>query len=109
MLSYWARDRSAGGIGVEEAVRQMTSGTADLYGLSDRGRLVPGCVGDVNIIDHQALRLHRPEMVYDLPGGARRLVQGADGYLATVKAGQAIMEGAEPTGVLPGRLLRGAR
>ena len=108
MLTYWARDRSDGRLPVEEAVRQITSATADLYGLGDRGRLVPGMVGDVNVIDHDALRLHRPELVYDLPGGARRLVQHADGYLATVKCGQVTMEGGQATGATPGRLLRGA-
>lgn len=106
MLSFWARDRSKDPMSVEEAVRQITSATADLYGLSERGRLAPGKLGDMNVIDHPRLRLHRPELVHDLPGGARRLVQRADGYRCTVKAGSVTFEDGRPTGELPGALLR---
>jgi N-acyl-D-aspartate/D-glutamate deacylase len=109
MLTYWARDRAEGRLTVEDAVQQITARTADLYGLGDRGRLVPGMKGDVNVIDHDALRLHRPELVHDLPGGARRLIQRADGYVATVNAGEVVVEGGEGTGATPGRLLRGSR
>jgi N-acyl-D-aspartate/D-glutamate deacylase len=109
MLSYWARDRSHGRLPIEEAVRQITSATADLYGLSDRGRVVPGSVADINVIDAENLGLHRPEVATDLPGGARRLVQQADGYQYTIKTGEVIFEAGEPTGALPGALLRGAR
>ncbi len=109
MLSYWARDRGEGRLTVEDAVRQITSTTADLYGLGDRGRLVPGMKGDVNVIDHAALQLRRPELVHDLPGGARRLVQRADGYIATANAGEIVVECGEGTGAHPGRLIRGAR
>lgn len=109
LLSYWARDRGEDRLPVEEAVRLMTSATADVYGLGDRGRLVPGAKGDVNVIDHDALRLHRPQLVHDLPGGARRLVQHADGYVATANAGQVVVEAGQATGALPGTLIRGAR
>ncbi len=109
MLSYWARDRRTGRIAVEEAVRQITSATADLFGLGDRGRVVPGFVGDINVIDADRLGLRRPEVATDLPGGARRLVQRAEGYRYTVKSGQVVFDAGEPTGALPGRLLRGAR
>jgi N-acyl-D-aspartate/D-glutamate deacylase len=94
---------------VEEAVRQITSSTADLYGLGDRGRLEPGFVGDINVIDAERIGLHRPELVHDLPGGARRLVQKADGYEYTVKSGQVTFEHGQATGAHPGQLLRGAR
>jgi N-acyl-D-amino-acid deacylase len=109
MLSYWARDRPTGRIPMEEAVRQITSNTAALYGLTDRGRLQPGKVADVNVIDADRIGLHRPELVHDLPGGARRLIQRADGYLQTIKAGQTTFEEGEATGATPGLLLRGAR
>jgi N-acyl-D-amino-acid deacylase len=109
MLTYWARDRATGRLSVEEAVRQITSSTADLYGLDDRGRLLPGRIGDINVIDHANLQLRRPVLAHDLPGGAKRLVQRAEGYLATVKAGEPILEGGESTGALPGRLVRGKR
>jgi len=98
LLSYWARDRREGRIAVEEAVRMATSSTADLYGLGDRGRLLAGMRGDVNVIDLPALQLHRPELAHDLPGGARRLIQRADGYIATVNAGQVTVEEGEDTG-----------
>ncbi len=86
-----------------------TSSTADLYGLGDRGRLVTGMRGDVNVIDLPALQLHRPELAHDLPGGARRLIQRADGYIATVNAGQVTVKEGEDVGARPGALVRGAR
>ncbi len=109
MLSYWARDRRSGRIPIEEAVRQITSVTADLYGLGDRGRLVPGLTGDINVIDAERIGLHRPELVHDLPGGARRLIQRAEGYEYTVKSGQVTFDHGESTGAVPGALIRGAR
>ena len=109
LLSYWARDRSRGRLPLEEAVRRLTSSTADLFGLGDRGRLVPGAKADLNVIDFDALALERPELVADLPSGARRLVQRSRGYLATVNAGEPIVEHGEPTGARPGALVRGAR
>jgi len=110
MLTHWARDRSRGPrFGLEQIVAMQTRETAELFGLNDRGLLAPGFKGDVNIIDYEGLRLENPQMAYDLPLGGRRLVQRAHGYLATIVSGQMIMANGEPTGVLPGRLLRGAR
>ena len=110
MLTHWVRDRTRGErLPVELVVRKMTSDTATLYGLGDRGTLQPGMKGDVNVIDLDRLQLHRPEMVYDLPGGARRLLQRATGYTATIVSGEVVVRDGEPTGALPGRLLRGAR
>ena len=108
LLTHWARDRSRGPrLSVEDAVAKMTSRTAALYGLDDRGVLAPGMVGDLNIIDFDHLRLHRPELVSDLPAGAGRLVQRASGYVATIKSGEVLMDRGEDTGVRVGRLLRG--
>jgi N-acyl-D-aspartate/D-glutamate deacylase len=87
----------------------MTSDTARLYGLGDRGVLAPGYKADVNVIDFDRLNLRLPELVFDLPGGARRLVQRADGYVATVVSGEVTFRDGEPTGARPGRLVRGAR
>ena len=109
LLSHWARDRTEGRLSVEDAVHKMTRATATLYGLGDRGVLAPGFVGDLNVIDHGALGLRRPELVRDLPGDASRLVQRADGYLATVKSGEVTFDHGEDTGARPGSLLRGAR
>jgi len=109
LLSYWARDRGHGRITVEEAVRTLTSATADTYGLGDRGRLVPGAKADINVIDFDHLGLARPEMVTDLPGGAKRLVQRSTGYLCTINGGEVTLDHGEDTGARPGVLVRGAR
>jgi N-acyl-D-amino-acid deacylase len=110
MLTHWVRDRTRGErLPLELVVRKMTSDTASLYGLDDRGVLAPGYRGDVNVIDLQGMVLHRPEMVYDLPGGARRLLQHADGYDATIVAGEVVMRAGTDTGARPGRLVRGAQ
>ncbi|MGB2756491.1 MAG: amidohydrolase family protein [Acidimicrobiia bacterium] len=108
MLMHWARDR-AEGIALEEIVRKMTSATADLMGLGDRGRLMPGAIADVNLVDLEGLRMDRPELVHDLPGGAKRFVQRSHGWKMTIKSGDVFMEDGIDTGVRNGMLLRGAR
>jgi N-acyl-D-amino-acid deacylase len=75
-------------------VMRLTSETADFFGFSDRGRLQPGKRADINVIDHQRLQLHTPEVVSDLSAGGRRLVQRADGYAATLVAGTPSSRGA---------------
>jgi N-acyl-D-amino-acid deacylase len=109
LLSYWARDRDHGRLPLEEAVRKLTSATADVFGLGDRGRLLPGKKADVNIIDFEQLSLRRPHLVSDLPGGAKRLVQRSTGYVATVNCGEMTFDNGEDTGARPGVLVRGAR
>jgi len=107
LLAHWARDRASGRMSVAEAVRQLTSVPARVSGLADRGRLTQGYKADLNVIDHTALRLHRPVVSYDLPAGGRRLDQTADGYVATIVSGQLIAENGVPTEARPGRLVRG--
>ena len=110
MLTHWARDRSRGQqLPLETVVHLQTRRTAELYGFGDRGLLAPGYLADVNVIDHAALRLEAPEMVYDLPASGKRLIQRARGYVATVKSGTVVREHDEATGERPGRLLRGPR
>jgi N-acyl-D-aspartate/D-glutamate deacylase len=110
ILTHWGRDRTKGErIPLEFLVRKLTRDTAMAYGLSDRGQLKPGLLADLNVIDFDQLRLYRPEAIYDLPAGGRRLVQRADGYRYTVKSGQVTFEDGEPTGALPGSLVRGGR
>jgi N-acyl-D-amino-acid deacylase len=110
ILTHWARDRVKGDkFPLEFLVRKLTSDTARAYGLNDRGQLKPGLLADVNVIDFDALRLHRPEAIADLPAGGRRLVQRADGYRYTLKSGQVTFEDGEHTGALPGGLVRGGR
>ncbi len=108
MLSHWVRDRSRGSrIPVELVVKRMTSDTAALYGLRDRGIVAPGMKADLNVIDLENVGLELPEMVHDLPAGARRLMQRARGYHSTLVSGQVVMQGGEPTDARPGRLIRG--
>jgi N-acyl-D-aspartate/D-glutamate deacylase len=85
----------------------MTSDTANLYGLRDRGLIAPGYKADLNVIDLDTVGLKLPEMVFDLPAGGRRLIQRADGYRYTLVNGQVTMRDGVPTGELPGRLVRG--
>ncbi len=110
MLTHWARDRSRGPkLTVEHAVKAMTMDTAAVYGLLDRGVIAPGYKADFNVIDFENLSLRRPEMAFDLPGGARRLIQKSTGYDATIVGGEIVMQNGEGTDARPGRLLRGAR
>lgn len=108
MLTHWCRDRTRGPLlDLAEVVKQQTRDTAAAVGLGDRGVVAPGYLADLNVIDFDALELGRPYMVYDLPTGARRLMQKAEGYVATIKSGQVIYANGEPTEALPGKLIRG--
>ncbi len=104
LLSYWVLERRRWSL--EDAVRRLTSDTADLFGLRGRGRLVEGSYADVNVIDLDALSLPRPEWVEDFPNGAGRYVQHAEGYVTTLVNGQPFMESGEHTGVFAGNVLR---
>ena len=106
-LAHWARDRASGRFTVPQAVRELTSVPARVAGLGDRGRIAVGYKADLNVIDHAALRLHKPVISYDLPAGGRRLDQTADGYVATVVSGEVIAENGVPTQARPGKLVRG--
>ncbi|MEM9465765.1 MAG: amidohydrolase family protein [Actinomycetota bacterium] len=107
MLTHWARDRHRGPkIPVELLVHKQTQATSRVYGLHDRGVLAPGMLADVNVIDHDGLTLRKPHMIHDLPAGGRRLMQNAEGYLATVKAGEVVLEHDQVTDARPGRTLK---
>ncbi|MBX3490404.1 MAG: amidohydrolase family protein [Parvibaculum sp.] len=108
MLTHWCRDRSRGErLDLPFVVRSQTRDTAEAIGLLDRGLIAPGMKADVNVIDFERLRLKPPSMVYDLPSGARRLMQEAEGYVATIVSGEVIYRDGKPTGALPGKLVRG--
>lgn len=110
LLTHWVRDRQRGErIPIEQVVRLQTRNTAALYGFDDRGTLEVGKKADVNVIDLDALCLHAPEMIHDLPAGGRRLTQRVEGYRYTVCAGEVTWQDGEPTGAMPGRLVRGGR
>lgn len=107
LLTHWARDRARGPkLPVEEAVRLQTTATAEVIGLSDRGRIAPGLRADINVINFNKLQLHAPRAVNDLPAGGRRLVQSASGYVATIVNGVVTRRDGADTGQRPGRLVR---
>ncbi|OYX04666.1 MAG: amidohydrolase [Caulobacter vibrioides] len=109
-LIQWTRDRTRGPrIPLETMIARQSRGTAQAVGLLDRGLIAPGYRADLNVIDYEDLRLEAPRVAYDLPAGGRRLTQRAHGYVATVVAGVVTQRDGEPTGALPGRLVRGAQ
>ena len=110
IISHWTRDRVRGDkLPLEFAVKLQTSATAKLYGLNDRGVLAEGKKADINLIDFANLRMRAPEMVYDLPAGGRRFVQRAEGYKYTIVSGEVVLQDGEPTGALPGKVIRGGK
>ncbi|MCC6919244.1 MAG: amidohydrolase family protein [Alphaproteobacteria bacterium] len=109
-LTHWTRDRTRGPkVPLEKMIAKQTRETALTVGLGDRGLLKRGYKADINVIDYDRLTLHLPKVQYDLPSGGRRLMQYADGYVATIVNGQPVYRGGQATGALPGRLVRGAR
>ncbi|MFW6412654.1 MAG: N-acyl-D-amino-acid deacylase family protein [Oceanicaulis sp.] len=110
LLSHWTRDRARGEtMKLERAVQMLTADIADYLGLRDRGRVAPGLKADLNVVDYDALRLHPPRLVKDLPAGGQRLLQDADGYRATIVAGEIVIENNRLTDARPGRLVRSGR
>jgi N-acyl-D-aspartate/D-glutamate deacylase len=105
LLTHWARDRAAG-IPLERVVAMQARDTARFIGLGDRGTIEPGMRADLNIVDMSRLALLRPVIQRDLPAGGRRLVQRAEGYVATLVGGDLIAEQGVLTGSRPGRLVR---
>jgi N-acyl-D-aspartate/D-glutamate deacylase len=108
LLTHWARDRQRGErIPLPYLVKKQTHDTARSYGINDRGTLEVGMKADINVIDFDNLGVTMPEVVYDLPAGGRRLIQRAQGYQHTFKAGIETLSMGELTGARPGGLLRG--
>ncbi|MFN3239372.1 MAG: amidohydrolase family protein, partial [Pseudomonadales bacterium] len=107
VLTRWVKDQKR--LELAEAIRLLTSQPAELYSLKDRGLLREGYKADINILNFEQLALKTPHIVFDLPAGGKRFLQDADGISATIKAGEVIFEGGEPTGALPGKLVRGAQ
>ena len=105
LLSHWVRDKQA--FSLEEAVRLITFDTASAWGLHDRGLIREGLNADLVIFDPKTIDQNMPELLNDLPAGAARLKQTAKGIHATVVNGKVLLRDNEPTGDLPGRLVRG--
>jgi len=106
MLSYWVRAKQA--FTLEQAVRKLSHDNAAAWGLADRGLLEAGYRADLVLFDAERVRPAMPTVEADLPGGARRLVQKAEGIAATIVNGVVTLENGRSTGRLPGVLLRGA-
>lgn len=107
LLMEWVKHRKT--LSLEQGVHLLTRRPAAFFSMNDRGLLAPGMKADINIIDFDALKIRRPEIHRDLPAGGRRFLQPAEGYRATVVAGQVTYRDGEATGALPGGLVRGAR
>ena len=105
LLSHWVREEGA--FTLEEAVRMITYDTATSWGFHDRGLLREGMIADITIFDPDSIEPRMPEVVNDLPSGAKRLKQYAQGMLATIVAGEVVLKENQHTGALPGQLLRG--
>jgi N-acyl-D-aspartate/D-glutamate deacylase len=108
MLTHWARDR-AEGLGLERVVKMMTHDTSRHIGLADRGTLELGARADINVIDLERLTLRKPRIVADLPAGGKRMLQDANGYVATICRGVVTVDHDALTGARPGRLVRFGR
>ncbi|HET9159806.1 MAG TPA: amidohydrolase family protein [Caulobacteraceae bacterium] len=109
LLAHWGRDRPEGRLDLSWLIKRQTSDTARAVGLLDRGIIAPGLKGDLNVIDFDKLGIEAPIMTADLPAGGRRLLQKARGYRATIVSGQVVYRDGEPTGALPGALVRGSQ
>ena len=105
IFSHWVREKQA--FTLEEAVRLVTYDTATHWGFHDRGLIREGMAADLVVFDPETIGARMPEVVNDLPAGARRLKQTANGIAATVVNGEVLLRNNEPTGATPGRLIRG--
>jgi N-acyl-D-amino-acid deacylase len=106
LLAYWARDRERGTLPLEIAIKILTSEPARLFGMADRGTVVFGGKADLNVLDVDAIAPHPVEIVHDLPAGAKRILQRADGYVATIVSGAVVQRAGADTGARPGRMVR---
>jgi N-acyl-D-aspartate/D-glutamate deacylase len=105
MLCYWVREKQA--FTLEEAVRMLTFDNASAWEIGDRGLIRAGLAADIVVFDEDTVQPAMPTVQTDLPGGARRLVQKAEGISATIVNGQVTLEDGEATGATPGQVIRG--
>ena len=105
LLGTWVRERQA--LTLEEGVRRLTSDPAEVFGITDRGRLAPGLAADVAIFDASRIgSTNRGERRFDLPGGAKRMVMPSRGVEYTVVNGAVTWEDGKVTGAAAGQVLR---
>ena len=105
VLSHWVRAKQA--FTLEQAVRMLTFVPATLWGFADRGLIREGMAADLVVFDPDTIAAEMPEVVDDLPAGARRLIQRTRGIAATVVNGEILLREGKHTGALAGQLLRG--
>jgi N-acyl-D-aspartate/D-glutamate deacylase len=106
LLSYWVRERARGTMPLETAVKILTSEPAAVYGLCDRGTVEPGLKADLNVFDATTVAPRAVDVVFDLPAGAKRVLQRSDGYVATIVDGRFVQRDGVDTGARPGRVVR---
>jgi N-acyl-D-aspartate/D-glutamate deacylase len=104
LLSYWVREN--GSFTLPEAVRLVTFDPATAWGFHDRGLVREGFISDLNVLDPERISPGMPEVVHDLPGGSKRIIENAQGIAATIVGGQVVFRDGEHTGTLPGRILK---
>jgi N-acyl-D-aspartate/D-glutamate deacylase len=107
LLATFVRERRA--LGLPEAIRKLTWMQAQIFAIPDRGLLAPGLAADLVLFDPATVAPREPELAHDLPGGAPRLVQHADGIRLVVVNGEVLLEKGTHTGSYPGRVLHNAR
>ena len=107
MLQYWVKDRLGARITIQNAIRRQCHDTARLYALDDRGAIARGFLADLNVIDMDKISLDKPWLAFDLPAGGKRLLQKANGYIATIKSGQITFRNGVMQGPTPGIVIRG--
>jgi N-acyl-D-aspartate/D-glutamate deacylase len=105
LLSHWVREKQA--FTLEDAVRMLSLVPASLWGFADRGLIRQAMAADLVVFDPDIIAPEMPEVVNDLPAGARRLIQRTRGIAATVVNGEVLFRDGKHTGALPGQLLRG--
>jgi len=105
VLAHWVREENA--FTLEEAIKMITHDTGSAWGFDDRGLIKEGMAADINVFDPDTINPLMPEVKHDLPTGARRLVQKAEGISSTIVNGVVLMRDGEHTGTYPGKLLRG--
>jgi N-acyl-D-amino-acid deacylase len=111
LLARWVREKRA--LSLEEAIRMLTSRPAEVFGIADRGRLAEGRPADIVIFDPETVGASPLRRVWDMPGGANRLVADASGIDAVIVNGTVVrrngQDALDAAGALPGKLLRNGR
>lgn len=104
LITKWVKQM--GKVELSKGISMLTQQPAELYSLTDRGRIAVGLKADINVIDLEALKLKTPHIVADLPAGGKRFLQNADGVDMTMVSGEVIYRNGTATGALPGKLVR---